>query len=110
MKRQLILFLFLSFLTSHLSFSQDTIMTQPKKSTNIVKREKPLIVVNDSILKYEVVEHLNPNDIESVTVWKDEKAMELYGEKGKFGVIIIKTKNILKEKLIKIYKEFKHEL
>ena len=109
MKRQLIL-LFLSFLTPHLSFSQDTIMTQPKKSTNIVRREKPLIVVNDSILKYEVVEHLNPNDIESVTVWKDEKAKSMYGEKGKFGVIIIKTKNISKEKLIKIYKEFKDGL
>ena len=109
MKRQLIL-LFLSFLTSHLSFSQDTIMTQPKKSTNIVKREKPLIVVNDSILKYEVIEYLNPNDIESVTVWKDEKAKSMYGEKGKFGVIIITTKNISKEKLIKIYKEFKDGL
>ena len=110
MKRQLILFIFLSFLTSLLSFSQDTIMTQPKKSTNIVKREKPLIVVNDSILRYEVMEHLNPNDIESVTVLKDKKAMELYGEKGKFGVIKITTKNISKRKLRKIYKEFKHEL
>ena len=110
MKRQLILFLFLSFLTSHLSFSQDTIMNQPKKSTNIVKRDKPLIVVNDSILRYEVMEHLNPNDIESVTVLKDKKAMELYGEKGKFGVIKITTKNISKRKLRKIYKEFKHEL
>ena len=110
MKRQLIQFLFLFFLTSHLSFSQDTIMTQPKKSTNIVKREKPLIVVNDSILRYEVMEHLNPNDIESVTVLKDKKAMELYGEKGKFGVIKITTKNISKRKLRKIYKEFKHEL
>ena len=109
MKRQLILCLLLFFLTSHLSFSQDTIMTQPKKSTNIVKREKPLIVVNDSILKYEVVEHLNPNDIESVTVWKDEKAKSLYGEKGKFGVIIITTKNISKENLVKIYNEFKDE-
>ena len=33
------------------------------------------------------MEHLNPSDIESVTVLKDKKAMELYGEKGKFGVI-----------------------
>lgn len=110
MKRQLILFLFLSFLTSHLSFSQDTIMNQPKKSTKIVKRDKPLIVVNDSILKYEVIEYLNPNDIESITVWKDEKAKSLYGEKGKFGVIIITTKNISKENLIKIYNEYKDEL
>lgn len=85
-------------------------MNQPKKSTNIVKRDKPLIVVNDSILKYEVIEYLNPNDIESITVWKDEKAKSLYGEKGKFGVIIITTKNISKENLIKIYNEYKDEL
>lgn len=85
-------------------------MNQPKKSTNIVKRDKPLIVVNDSILKYEVIEYLNPNDIESITVWKNEKAKSLYGEKGKFGVIIITTKNISKENLIKIYNEYKDEL
>ena len=88
----------------NITFSQD-------KNVKIVsKKNDPLIVVNDSILKYEVMEHLNPNDIESVTVLKDKKAMELYGEKGKFGVIKITTKNITKRKLRKIYKEFKHEL
>ena len=88
----------------NITFSQD-------KNVKIVsKKNDPLIVVNDSILKYEVMEHLNPNDIESVTVLKDKKAMELYGEKGKFGVIKITTKNISKRKLRKIYKEFKHKL
>lgn len=88
----------------NITFSQD-------KNVKIVsKKNDPLIVVNDSILKHEVMEHLNPNDIESVTVLKDKKAMELYGEKGKFGVIKITTKNISKRKLRKIYKEFKHEL
>ena len=88
----------------NITFSQD-------KNVKIVsKKNDPLIVVNDSILKYEVMEHLNPNEIESVTVLKDKKAMELYGEKGKFGVIKITTKNISKRKLRTIYKEFKHEL
>ena len=80
----------------NITFSQD-------KNVKIVsKKNDPLIVVNDSILKYEVMEHLNPNEIESVTVLKDKKAMELYGEKGKFGVIKITTKNISKRKLRKI--------
>lgn len=109
MKRQLIL-LFLFFFTSHLCFSQDTIMINPKKTTKIIKKEKPLILVNNTILKYEAMEYLNPNDIESVTVHKDEKAIELYGEKGKYGVILITTKNISKRKLRKMYKEFKDEL
>lgn len=85
----------------NITFSQD-------KNVKIVsKKNNPLIVVNDSILKYEVMAYLNPNDIASVIVWKDEKAIELYGDKGKFGVIAITTKNISKRKLRKIYKEFK---
>lgn len=88
----------------NITFSQD-------KNVKIVsKKNDPLIVVNDSILKYEVIAYLNPNDIASITVWKDEKAIELYGDKGKFGVIAITTKNISKRKLRKIYKEFKDEL
>lgn len=110
MTRLLTTLLLLFFVTSNLCYSQETIITKPKKSITATKGEKPLIVVNDSILKYEVMEYINPDDIESVTVWKDKKAMELYGEKGKFGVIKITTKNISKRKLIKIYKEFKHEL
>lgn len=87
----------------NITFSQD-------KNVKIVsKKNNPLIVVNDSILKYEVMAYLNPNDIASVMVWKDEKAIELYGDKGKFGVIAITTKNISKRKLRKIYKEFKYE-
>ena len=88
----------------NITFSQD-------KSVKIVsQKNNPLIVVNDSILKYEVIEFLNPNDIESVTVWKDEKAKSMYGEKGKNGVIVITTKKISKRKLRKIYKQYKNEL
>lgn len=101
--------LFIFFVVTDLCFSQETIKTKPKKSVTSYQAEKPLIVVNDSILKYEVIAYLNPNDIASITVWKDEKAKSLYGEKGKFGVIAITTKNISKRKLRKIYKEFKDE-
>ncbi|WP_445717769.1 hypothetical protein [Flavobacterium sp.] len=88
----------------NITFSQD-------KNVKIVsQKNNPLIVVNDSILKYEVIEFLNPNDIESVTVWKVEKAKSMYGEKGKNGVIVITTKNISKRKLRKIYKQYKNEL
>jgi len=36
--------------------------------------------------------YLNPNDIESVTVLKDADATAIYGSRGAYGVIIIKTK------------------
>ena len=102
-----LIILFLFFVTSNLCYSQYTIILKPKKSVTTYRTEKTLIVVNDSILKYEVMAYLNPNDIASVMVWKDEKAIELYGDKGKFGEIAITTKNISKRKLRKIYKEFK---
>ena len=35
---------------------------------------------------------LDPNKIESVTVLKGDSAIEKYGDKGKNGVVIIKTK------------------
>ena len=108
--KKLFYILSIFLITSNLCYSQDKIITKPRNPVTIIKAEKPLIVVNDTILKYEVMEYLNPNKIESVTVWKDEKAKSMYGEKGKYGVILITTKNISKRKLKKIYKEFKSEL
>ena len=40
---------------------------------------------------------LNPNDIESVTVLKDQSAKAIYGERAKDGVILIVTKKGTKE-------------
>ena len=57
------------------------------------KDEKPLFVVDDKIIGNDDITKIKPNDIESVTVLKDESATKLYGEKGKNGVVIIKMKN-----------------
>jgi TonB-dependent SusC/RagA subfamily outer membrane receptor len=38
------------------------------------------------------LQNINPNDIESISVVKDEAARAIYGEKGKNGVILITTK------------------
>ncbi|MGY0039847.1 energy transducer TonB [Pedobacter sp. NJ-S-72] len=40
---------------------------------------------------------INPNDIESVSVLKGEKATALYGKSGENGVIVITTKKKKKE-------------
>ena len=56
------------------------------------KVEKPLFVVDDKIIGNDDITKIKPNDIESVTVLKDESAMKIYGEKGKNGVVIIKMK------------------
>ena len=54
------------------------------------KVEKPLFVVDDKIIGNDDITKIKPNDIESITVLKDESATKLYGEKGKNGVVIIK--------------------
>lgn len=41
---------------------------------------------------FNVMASLNPEDIESITVLKDADATNIYGEKGKNGVILITTK------------------
>ena len=51
----------------------------------------PLVVVDDLETDMESMS-LDPNNIESITILKNGSAMEKYGEKGKEGVILIKTK------------------
>ena len=55
-------------------------------------QNEPLIILNGKEVSKSEIEKYNPEEIESVTVLK-ESAIEKYGEKGKNGVIIIKTKS-----------------
>lgn len=54
--------------------------------------EKPLYVLNEKIVTKETVDKLDPDNIESVTVWKDKYATDKYGDKAKYGVVVITTK------------------
>lgn len=58
------------------------------------KEGNPLYVVDREIR--ENIESIQPDSIESISVLKDESATVLYGEKGKNGVILINTKNGIK--------------
>jgi len=57
------------------------------------KGKDPLYIVDDKEITKEQLADVKPDMIESVTVLKDKSAIEKYGDKGKDGVIIIKTKN-----------------
>ena len=59
-----------------------------------ITTKTPLYIVDavEQPLGKKVLKELNPADIESVSVLKDESAKSAYGEKGKNGVIIIVTK------------------
>jgi len=54
------------------------------------------LIVLDGVVQpgnsQEVLKSIKPEDIVSMSVWKGEKAIEKYGEKGKSGVIEISTR------------------
>lgn len=91
--------LFLAVIVSHFTVGQET---APHMSVN----KDPLILVNDRVLANEVLNQIDPKNIETLTVWKDEKAKALYGEKGKNGVIVMTTKGLSKKKLTILYQKY----
>jgi len=95
MKALLNLFIFL--------FSITTIFAQETTDNS------PLIVVNENILHKDVLEAIDPKNIESVNVLKDKAATAIYGQNAKNGAILITTKDISKRELKKLYKKYSAE-
>jgi len=62
--------------------------------TGVSRANNPLIVVDGIVTRFKSVDHINPADIKSVTIMKDEKAAEKYGDKGRDGVIEIIMKPV----------------
>ena len=60
--------------------------------SSITALDKPLLVVNGKEINSSILGALDPDKIDHITVLKDKKALELYGEKGKDGVILITLK------------------
>jgi hypothetical protein len=56
-------------------------------------KTKPLVVLDGKILDNTILRTTNPEHIESLTVLKGQEAIDSYGEKGKNGIIEIKTKD-----------------
>lgn len=67
--------------------ANDTVPTIALKNA-----DKALIIVDGTEINREVLDKMNPNDIERVEVFKDEMAIKKYGDKGRHGVILITTK------------------
>jgi outer membrane receptor for ferrienterochelin and colicin len=63
------------------------------KSINIrgINGRQPLIII-DGVISNHGSLGLNPSDIQSISVRKDERIIKLYGEKANDGVILITTK------------------
>jgi TonB family protein len=59
--------------------------------------ENPLVLIDGKRSTIEEVQALDPQAIDHIDVLKDKAAIEVYGEEGKNGVILITTKNATRE-------------
>lgn len=77
--------------------NEENVIIKEPQTLNIKSKDgkQPLLVIDGVISKDKKLEDIDPNTIQSMSVWKDEKAIEKYGEKGKDGVIEIATKSAL---------------
>ncbi|MEH6536352.1 MAG: M56 family metallopeptidase [Psychroserpens sp.] len=57
-----------------------------------IKGEEPLFIINGKTVSQSEFRGLEPNNIMSIDVIKDKRAKKVYGEKGKNGVIVIRSK------------------
>jgi TonB-dependent SusC/RagA subfamily outer membrane receptor len=62
--------------------------------------DNPLIIINGEVSDIEF-SSIDPSTIESMSVLKDQAAIDFYGQNAKYGVISIKTKDNLKAVITK---------
>ena len=89
--------------------AQDTIIKT--KEINVLKcrpsiideSKSPIVLVNGTIVTYEILEKIDPQKIKDVTVLKRDSSA-IFRHNAAEGLIIITTKNISKKKLKKLMK------
>jgi len=76
---------------------QYTLPVRFKLEDKVINDESPLIVIDGETIgrmnRTETLNNIDVNNIESISVFKDEKALEKYGAEGRFGVIEVTLKN-----------------
>ena len=74
---------------------QPKIPLKPSKSSKDLSNFNGLLIIDGvKATDNEILNTINPNDIESVSVLKDNAATSLYGLKAKDGVLLITTKKV----------------
>ena len=105
MKKAAFLLIFLPFVGMQAQQTQETtfrflenkptelsVGTNSNTRTGNPRNERPLFILDGLQIDSVAVNSINPNDIKSITVLKDSKAISIYGERAANGVVIIETK------------------
>lgn len=65
-------------------------------ATKIEKPKQPIVVIDG--IKYlrsdstNALQNLDPSKIETIKVLRDKEAIDLYGDEGKYGAVVVTTK------------------
>lgn len=70
----------------------DNTMNINIRGVSSINDNSPLIVIDGLISESNTLNHLNPNDIENVSVLKDAGSAAIYGSRASAGVILVTTK------------------
>ncbi|MFV0537881.1 MAG: M56 family metallopeptidase [Dysgonomonas sp.] len=71
------------------------------KSATVIKEKVPvynmnydnyLLIIDGKEVSPEIMKQVGPDKIESISIVKDKSSTEIYGDKGKYGTIIITTR------------------
>lgn len=69
---------------------------QPKtnKDMLLLNKESPLLIINGAVYEGNagIINNIKEEDIQSINVLEEEAATKLYGEKGKYGAIMLELK------------------
>ena len=105
-KINLIIILFFSSLTllGQDSLPKKTGWTISNRNKVILRSDNPIIVLNENLVDYELLNNLDSDKIKSMNVIKGDSSIGKYGEIGKYGTIEITSKGISKKELSKLYK------
>ncbi|MDP5199664.1 von Willebrand factor type A domain-containing protein [Flavobacterium sp. DG2-3] len=68
-------------------------------NANITPKNEPMYIIDGVPAKANQMSKINPNDIDNVSVLKDQAATSIYGSRAANGVVVISTKNELYKNL-----------
>ena len=88
----------------------DTVTNVRINNPSVVKvfakeTKKPIVLLDGNRITYDTFTKIDPSEIASITVLKDKAAVEQYGEEAKDGVVLVTTKNGVKEIVVHVEKE-----
>lgn len=68
-------------------------------NASVSPKNEPMYIIDGVPVKANQMAKINPNDIDNVSVLKDQAATSIYGTKGSNGVVVVSTKNELYKNL-----------